>query len=304
VASTVIQGLGWFVRRTAGDPLALAAFYEAAVGLRAVRPPREGFRNRMLWAGDIAMFETAARTASAEGAARTGDLVPVFRARDYDAAKAAALAAGARLQREETASGRAAYLLDPDGLPFGLWQAPADPIFAPDILADEIWRAGGVALPGIAMPPPAIQDLASVNLKAADPIALAGFYRAALELDLLGPPAPEGAALGFGRTCILELLPGGVERPPPRDRDEVPDVFILRVYDLDWLELRIARAGARIVNRMSITGGRLIYALDPEGHLFGLQQRTPDLLPAGTPERVEDGVARALWDGGRAAGKT
>ncbi|MDX2222182.1 MAG: VOC family protein [Rhodospirillaceae bacterium] len=298
MASTVIQGLGWFVRRTTNDPLALAAFYEAAVGLRAVRPPREGFRNRMLWAGDIAMFETAARAASPAGAARIGDAVPVLRARDYEAAKAAALAAGARLQREETASGRAAYLLDPDGLPFGLWQAPDAPTFPPDVLADEIWRAGGIALPGIAKPPPAIQDMASVNLKVADPIAMAGFYRAALELDLLGPPAPEGATLALGRTCILELLPGGVERPPPGNRDEVPDVFILRVYDLDWLEGRIQRAGARIVARMEITGGRLIYALDPEGHLFGLQQRAPELLPAGAAERVEDGVARALWESG------
>ena len=50
-----------------------------------------------------------------------------------------------------------------------------------------------------------------------------------------------------------------------------------------------------IVNQISITGGKLTYASDPEGHMFGLQQRTLDLLPAGAKDRIEDVLARKLW---------
>jgi len=57
---------------------------------------------------------------------------------------------------------------------------------------------------------------------------------------------------------------------------------------------RIKASGAVIVNRLNIPGGRLTYALDPEGHLFGFQQRSPDLVPEGSKERVEDLVARNL----------
>lgn len=289
-----IQGLGWIVRRTAQPPAALTAFYQAALGLRQLRPAAPT-GSVMMWAGDIGMFELSALTPSPDAEARKDDLSFLLRARDYDTAKSALISAGAKVEREETANGRTLYVRDPAGMLFGLWQAHSGSSFPPDARADAIWRGGAVSLPNTAALPNGLQDIASVNLKAADPVALAAFYHDTLALDLLGAPTAKGATLALGRTAVLELHPGGVKRTPLSDRNQSPDAWILRVYDQAGLTARLKAKGVTILNELSITGGRLTYALDPEGRVFGLQQRTPDLLPAGAPERIEDTLARALW---------
>lgn len=289
-----IQGLGWIVRRTLRSPAALTPFYQAALGLRQLRPAAPS-GSVMLWAGDIVMFESSALTPGPDTDARRGELVFLMRARDYSRAKAAMLATGARVLREDTGTNATLYAVDPDGAVFGLWQAHAGSGFPPDAAADAIWQAGAIGMPGVPALANGLQDVASINLKVADPVALAAFYHDALGLELLGAPTPAGATLALGRTAVLELHPGGLRHAPPRDRSEVPDVWILRVYDHDALAARLRTHKAVIVNQIAITGGRLTYALDPEGHLFGFQQRTPDLLPPGAAERAEDALARTLW---------
>jgi predicted enzyme related to lactoylglutathione lyase len=289
-----IQGLGWIVRRTAQPPAALSAFYQAALGLRQLRPAAPS-GNVMLWSGDLGMFELSALTSGADSEARKDDLAFLLRARDYDKAKAAILAAGATLEREEAKNGRTLYVRDPAGLLFGLWEAHGGSSFPPDARADAVWRGGAISLPNTPALPNGLQDIASVNLKAADPVVLAAYYHDVLALDLLGAPTAKGATLALGRATVLELHPGGVKRAMLTDRNQSPDAWILRVYDQAALTARMKAKGVTILNELSITGGRLTYALDPEGRVFGVQQRTPDLLPAGAPERIEDTVARELW---------
>ena len=49
----VVQGLGWFVRRTA-DPIALGRFYERALGLPRLRSwESDGHAGAMYWAGEV-----------------------------------------------------------------------------------------------------------------------------------------------------------------------------------------------------------------------------------------------------------
>jgi predicted enzyme related to lactoylglutathione lyase len=289
-----VQGLGWIVRRARIAPSALTPFYVQALGLRQLRPAGPT-GSMMLWMGDITMFELSNLTPDPDSQARAEDFSFFMRTRDYAAAKAAVLSAGARVEREETASGRTLTARDPDGLMFGLWEADHGSTFPPDAVSDAMWKAGLPRPQGAEPLPNGFQDVASINLKVADPVAMAAFYHDALGLELLGAPGAAGATLSLGRTTVLELHPGGLRRPRMADRNQYPDVWILRVYDQAALTSRLREKNATILNEVNITGGRLVYALDPEGHIFGLQQRTPDLLPSSAVERVEDVMARRLW---------
>ena len=64
--------------------------------------------------------------------------------------------------------------------------------------------------------------------------------------------------------------------------------------DIEAMRARLAVNNVMVINEMTISGGKLIYALDPEGHLFGVQQRSPAFIPPGMAERVEDALARSL----------
>ncbi len=289
-----IQGLGWIVRRAEQGPESLVSFYQTALGLRQLRPAAPS-GNVMLWAGDIVMLELSTLNVGADSLARRDDFSFLLRAHDYDHAKKAVSESKATIDREENSNGRALYARDPAGMIFGISEVHQSSTFPTDAVAEAIWKNGAIALPNTPALPASLQDIASINLKVANPAAMAAFYVDALGLEVLGAPGRAGVTLKLGRTVALDLRPGGVKRQPLKDRNESPDVWILRVYDHDGLAKRLAQKNVTIVNQISITGGKLTYALDPEGHLFGIQQRTPDLLPPTAVERFEDTVARRLW---------
>jgi catechol-2,3-dioxygenase len=85
---------------------------------------------------------------------------------------------------------------------------------------------------------------------------------------------------------LLVLAPGGRPRPPVRDRLEVANVVMTRVADLDAVLDASAAEGATRVGEVLefFTGSRAAYLADPEGNLFGVQQRT---LWGSYPEDVE-----------------
>jgi predicted enzyme related to lactoylglutathione lyase len=289
-----IQGLGWIVRRSQQPPAILMPFYQAALGVRQLRPAAPT-GNVMLWSGDIVMLELSSLVVSSDSLARKNDLSIVFRARNYDAAKAAMLKAGAVIEREDGGNARVLSVRTPDDMMISLWEAKLGSSFPPDSRADAMWRTGALSLPNTPSLPEALQDIASINLKVANPVKMAAFYHDVLGLELLGAPNAAGATLALGRTAVLALRPGGAARQILKDRNESPDVWIVRVYDHDGLVARLKRKNVIIVNQLSITGGKLTYASDPEGHMFGLQQRTLDLLPEGAKDRIEDVLARKLW---------
>ena len=95
-----IQGLGWIVRRSQQPVPGLTPFYQAAVGLRQLRPAAPS-GNVMLWSGDLVMFELSALTVGPDSLARMDDMSFMFRARNFEVAKAALLTVGAIIERED-----------------------------------------------------------------------------------------------------------------------------------------------------------------------------------------------------------
>lgn len=272
-----VHSLGWFVRRTQQPPADLAGFYQTAWGLPAPRGPGPT-GSMMLWGGDVTMIEISTLTPTPDTQSRADEMSVTMGTSDFPVALQRMRQAGASLVAEDAAS-RTAMLADPDGKLLGLVdKADAKP--------------STLRLPDLPPLPTELTGVAGVTLRAADPAALAAFYQQALGLNLLGPASENGAVLSLGRGVTLELRPGGHRHAAPADRKEVPDVWILRVSDHDALAARLESLDVQVINQVRITGGVLTYAVDPEGHLFGIQQRSPDLLPADKPERVEDRLAR------------
>lgn len=293
MANALIQGLGWFVRRTVKDQFKLADFYEKNFGMRTVRPPAPPPRNnKMLWSGDILMFELSSRQGDPDGEARLPDMIPVLRARNFDAVVARLAAAGVTPVEQTPGTPKYAVFKDPDGFFIAIAEPSTGSPYPSDRMADDLWKYGTVELPGVAKFGPDVQDMASVIVKVADPVAMAKFYADVLSLDAFTPATATGTVLGMGRTTSLTLRPGGVKRAIPKDRNVCPDVWILRTKNLKASTDQLKAKGVAIVNEITINGGALTYAADPEGHLFGLQQRTPDMYGPDMPVRVED---REIW---------
>lgn len=293
MANDLVMGLGWFVRRTLKDQFLLADFYERTFGMRTLRPPAPPPRNnKMLWAGDIAMFELSSRVPSADGEAMIGDVIPVLRAREFDAVRDMVRATGAPVVEESPGTPRYAQFKDPDGFFIAIAESPAGSPYPSDRMAEVHRTKPDIVLPGVAQPGPGVQDIASIIVKVVDPVAMGNFYADALGIDHFLPPTPQGAVLGLGRTTSLTLRPGGTKRAVPADRATVPDVWIARVLDIKTMTARLKSKGVTVINEMTIAGGTLTYAVDPEGHLFGMQQRSPELYQPGAPLRLED---QAIW---------
>jgi predicted enzyme related to lactoylglutathione lyase len=276
-----VQGLGWVIRRIATETTPLAKFYEQAWG---VYQPRQGVSPsgaRMLWAGDITMLGIAVLDPTVTAESRHDELSVVMATGDFSAALQRVREAGAVLQSQVERPIRSATLSDPSGRMLGLRET---------VPPGRMLTLGGASLP------PEFGGISQVIVRAADPVRLAAFYENTLCLPSLPTETPGAVALALGRGVELVLMPGGRRLERPEDRRQVPDVWILRVYDHDGLAARLRSLGVPVVDTNSIGGGVLSYFLDPEGHLFGIQQRTADLLTGDSRARIEDEPAWAAWD--------
>lgn len=276
-----VQCLSWWVRRLP-DCTPAGRFYRDVVGLPLIAQTG-GWDNYgplfVFWGGECVNFECLPGSYRRTPATRPEDQaeVPVFRSYAYDETLAALRAAGAPVIKEE---GRTAYVLDPSGSVTALREpdpASTDPI---DVEAARRHAAGGRELAGFKRMPTGISDLGWVQLHCVDVPAQLAFYRDVLALDVLADNGGDGATLSLGDTARLELLPGGRREKIPGDRDEVADMWMLRVRDIDAITRDLKDAGVHIVqDPTSVMGGVLAYAVDPEGHLFGIQDHPDDGCP-------------------------
>ncbi len=290
-----IQGLGWFVRRGA-NASALGQFYSAALGLPVLRqwenPDSVG---TMFYAGDVSVFEINRGGQTAASDPAQAECTPIFRVRNLDAALGLALRAGAQRLTDDAAGGvDGVFVCDAFGHVFGLRNANDAAPSSADVLAKQQWEKGTHILEGLPVLPAPFQNLGAVRLRVEDPKAMAAFYHEMLGVDVLSATS-SGATLYLGGTNILELIPGGTRRTPPKDRIDVTDVWILRIYDYVAMKAHLAANRVHRVNALELAGGWLDYYADPEGHLFGFQERkAPDPLIANS-NLIEDGAARRRW---------
>jgi predicted enzyme related to lactoylglutathione lyase len=292
-----IQGLGWFVRRSA-DTAGLGCFYRDALALPVLRqwelPDNAGV---MLYGGDVAVLEINRGGQPPAGDPTLAECTPMLRTRDIEASLRRALRHGARVVAQRgNGESRRAILIDPSGHAFGFQAADAASTLAHDLEAERRWRSGDRGLAEVGALPDDIQDIAGVRLSVEDPQALAAFYADMLGLDVLGRPSGAGALLHLGGTCALDLLPGGARRPPPKDRVDVTDVWILRIYDYVGMKAHLAVNRVHCVNTVPMVGGWLDYYADPEGHLFGVQERKPPDPAVPNTTLIEDSAARRRWE--------
>ena len=112
----------------------------------------------------------------------------------------------------------------------------------------------------------AIVRLAAITIDCADPAALAAFYRAAAEAEILrDDPAAVWLAMA-GQTWVLRRVEG--YRPPTWPGEEVPLQMHLEfsVDDLEQAQTRLCALGASAYEHQAATG--LVVMRDPAGHPF------------------------------------
>lgn len=292
-----IQGLGWFVRRTA-EATALARFYRDALQLPLLRSwEGEGGAGAMMYAGGVTVFEVNTGGQPPPADPTHARCTPIFRVRDLVTVRSQSQKAGAWVVGENPSPvGHTVFLSDPKGYVFGLRAADDAVALAQDSDAALHRAAGEGSLSSLEPMPDAILDLGAVRLKVEDPVALSAFYADMFGFAVLGECTPAGARLHLGNTGALELIPGGSRSAPPKDRIDVTDVWILRVYDYVGLKAHMAVNGVHMVNRLELPGGWIDYYADPEGHVFGIQERkAPDPSVPNTL-LAEDIAARKRWE--------
>ena len=274
-------------------------FYRDVLGLPELRRrDTERARNIMVWAGNYSVIETIwqGQPHPDGSAVEDVEVVPIFRVRNLDSVRERLSRAGTRFLPSPELDAGTVYFTDPDGFVAGLRAPVPGSDLAPDMEADRRWREGPPQLPDTPPMPQDIQDIGWLRLHVADPQALSLFYCRTVGLDVLENNGEAGVSLHLGGTGSLELAPGGSVRPAPKDRKEVPDVWIFRGYGFDAFTGAMAEADVPLVNALTLGAGSLNYYADPEGHVFGFQERRAYDPDDPLTHRIEDRIARAAWN--------
>jgi catechol 2,3-dioxygenase-like lactoylglutathione lyase family enzyme len=277
-------------------------FYRDVIGLAELRRrDTDTARNIMLWAGMFSALETIwqGQPHPPVNSVTDAEVVPIFRVRNWDAVIGRLESARTRFLSDAPEQDGTLFFTDPDGFVCGIRPPAAGSDLAPDIEANERWPDDLVRLPDTPPLGEGLQDIGWLRLHVADPQALATFYCRVVGLDLLENNGEQGVTLHLGETGTLELRPGGRARPVPADRKDLPDVWILRGYDFQGFADKMSANGVPLVNALTLGAGSLNYYADPEGHVFGFQERKAYNPDDPLTHRVEDRVARDAWNAKR-----
>lgn len=281
-----LQGVGWYLRKTR-DHEKLGAFYRDVLGLPILRHDH-----------GIPVFWLGGTTVMGMGPLHGDDPDPqytdrseapvalVMRVANLESTVALLKSRGVRfiLDPLTVASGSVAYFVDADGNATGIFQASPASLLPEDAEALRRLSAGDISIPGAPPMPAGWQCPGRIVVRCADLAKEVAFYR-----DVIGliPRVDQGANVLFslGATCAFEVASGGAVQPLPADRMDVRNGFVFRVADVEKAAAELAAQGVRCVNPpFDIGGGRVGYYSDPEGHLFGIQERSPEST---RPEDVE-----------------
>ncbi len=286
---TGVQSLGWYVLR-APDPVPLIRFYRDIIGLGVLRgretPPRQA--SAMMWAGGTTVFEPNRLTRDAvppPDSLNAAPYVPMFRSRDVSVT----LDRLADLRVEDERDG-VTYYRDPLGFFFGITAADSR---APDRMDSDTGQP--LQVPDSDAPlADDILDLGVLDVRGDDPEALHTFYAETLKLNRLS-----NTELDMGDGAVMRFVEGpAAPGPQADDREAVPMVPVFRLYGYDAFVEHVTAVGARPLQEVELTGGRIWYGWDAADRLFGFQERRPpDPDPDKWTTRLpEDLLARRLWD--------
>ncbi|GIW06511.1 MAG: hypothetical protein KatS3mg060_1316 [Dehalococcoidia bacterium] len=282
------QGIGWFARKSP-DPHPTIDFYRDVMGLPGIRGRAY---SQMFWVGDTTvLWVSIGGTRPPVYTDRSqAPLIPVFRCHGIQTTIDRLTAAGVTFINDFRPEpyNRLAYFLDPSGNVTGLQERSRESPRPQDREAWRRWDAGETRVEGLPPLPPDIQELGWVVLRVTDLARSTAFYR-----DVVGFPLvherPGGAMFSLGETVLMDIQPGGEPQPPFADRKDANNCVIMRVHGLDELADEMAAKGVQFVNPPFDGSGRLAYFTDPDGILWGLQERLP-----GSP-RPEDIEAERRW---------
>ena len=297
---TVVQGLGWFVRRTA-DPIALGRFYERALGLPRLRSwETDGHAGAMYWAGEVCVFETNLIGEEPLTGTRESQCIPVFRSHDLEASVERLVRNGAGFLRSESDErAETVFVQDPEGFPLGIERVRDDSLFAVDERLAKAWDSDRTRLPGGIRIDGAVQALSRVVHLTTEPEDDAGFLANTLKLEELGTLAGRDW-LALGNTAILEIRQSPRRLARPEDRVSVRDTWILREYGHDQLLHAMREKGEQPVSSLKFKGGMLDYFVTPGNRLFGFQQRLEFHPDEPARQMVEDLASFSRWQRAKA----
>jgi predicted enzyme related to lactoylglutathione lyase len=282
------HGVGWFARKTP-DPHPTIDFYRDVVGFPGIRGRAH---SQMFWVGETTVLwisRGGTRPPVMTDRAQA-PVVPVFRCHGIQGTIDRLKAAGTVFLNDFRPEpyNRLAYFLDPSGNVTGLQERSRESPRPHDREAWRRWDAGETRIEGLPPLPPDIQSLGWVVLRVTDLDRSKAFYR-----DVVGFPLVSerdgGAMFDLGETVLLDIQPGGEPQPPIADRTEANNCVMMRVHRLDELAAKLAANGVRFVNPPFDGSGRLAYFTDPDGILWGFQERLP------TSPRAEDIEAARRW---------
>jgi predicted enzyme related to lactoylglutathione lyase len=304
--------LGWYVRFVPVKAMEeMDAFYTGVLGLPRLWHSRiaDGkIENKDLyWAGEtiVENHNCGARDATIgarESDPTTARQVQFYRVSELDFIVASLRASGATvLGPVPCYHGREAFVVDPMGMLLGLRQRDVDSPLPQDVEAMRRRLRGEAFNPGCKAMPEGWQELGWVRIRVSDLHAMKTFYAETLGLKFIGEV--DGAMIfDLGDNTCLELMNGGVVRPPPAMQMSSIAAIILRVSDALAYRAFLKDAGVHFVHDLIPTPkGDLCYVADPDGNVIGFSDRfhpgtyvdpLPTVLP---PVSLEDAEAQRRW---------
>lgn len=269
------QGIGWIVLRSR-DPAALAEYYKTTLGLPELRSWPGG---HMLWAGQYAVLEINVLADDAPDQSVSApcdvEMLPVLSAVSLNWLPDSESAV------ELTEKGEVFHCYrDPDGNWFAIKQEQRSS------------TNHYPTLPDVGLLPEPLLGLTGVLLRSAHPRRHLEFYanlfRDAVESQSDCLNINSGATLGFrkGKPSLYD----------PSDREQVQRVFIPRVFGFSGFVDQAELLQAKKLNELVFDGGMLNYYLDPEGQLFGFQERKPFDEAVPTSQAIEDKMSREAFE--------
>jgi len=268
------QGIGWIVLRSR-DPEGLASFYKKVLRLPELRSWPGG---HMLWAGHYSVLEINVLDDGApdqsSNAPNEVDVLPV-----YSAASLELVAdLGPAVDLSEKGMTVQCYQ-DPDGNWFAIHQEQND--------SSQFYPT----LPNVDSLPDSFFGLSRVLIRSEQSSRQFEFY-SNLFYDT---SEPEADSLFINSGATLDFRKGTPIRHEVTDREQVQRVFIPRVFGYRSFVQQAESLGAHKVNELEFKGGMLSYYLDPQGQLFGFQERKPYDPDVPTSQAIEDKMSREAF---------